>query len=80
MVGQMKNEITRICKEFKPRGSIIIFPSFLLHRIKKVTRERKKLSSLLVFRTIHGLIDNNNLEVRMDSYFTSNIYTCYIPN
>ena len=25
-------------------------------------------------------IDNNNLEIRMDSYFTSNIYTCYIPN
>ena len=25
-------------------------------------------------------IDNNNLEIRMDSYFTSNIYTCYIPS
>ena len=35
---------TRICEEFKPRGSIIIFPSFLYHRIKKVTRgERNSL-------------------------------------
>ena len=25
-------------------------------------------------------IDNNNLEIRMDSYFTSNIYSCLISN
>ena len=25
-------------------------------------------------------IDNNNLEIRMDSYFTSNVYSCLIPN
>ena len=35
---------TRICEEFKPRGSIVIFPSFLYHRIKKVTKgERNSL-------------------------------------
>ena len=39
-----KKQVTRICKEFKPRGSIVIFPSFLYHRIKKVTRgERNSL-------------------------------------
>ena len=39
-----KKQATRICKEFKPRGSIVIFPSFLYHRIKKVTRgERNSL-------------------------------------
>ena len=38
-----KNAI-RVCKEFKPRGSIVVFPSFLYHRIKKVTRgERNSL-------------------------------------
>ena len=35
---------TRICEEFKPRGSIVIFPSFLYHRIKKVIKgERNSL-------------------------------------
>ena len=39
-----KKLATRICKEFKPRGSIVIFPSFLYHRIRKVTRgERNSL-------------------------------------
>jgi PKHD-type hydroxylase len=28
----------RICKEIKPKGSIIVFPSFVWHRVKPVTR------------------------------------------
>ena len=27
---------TRICKEFKPRGSIVIFPSFLEHMVQNI--------------------------------------------
>ena len=29
---------TRICSEIKPRGSIVVFPSFVWHRVKPVTK------------------------------------------
>ena len=27
-----------VCKEIKPKGSIVVFPSFVWHRIKPVTK------------------------------------------
>ena len=32
-----KTSNVRACKEIRPRGSIVVFPSFLLHRVKPVT-------------------------------------------
>ena len=32
------NKQPRICEEIKPKGSIIVFPSFVWHRVKPVTR------------------------------------------
>jgi|TARA_A100000172_G_scaffold41723_1_gene25483 PKHD-type hydroxylase len=32
-----KTSNVRVCKEIRPRGSIVVFPSFLLHRVKPVT-------------------------------------------
>jgi PKHD-type hydroxylase len=29
---------TRVCKEIMPRGSIVVFPSFVWHRVKPVTK------------------------------------------
>ena len=29
---------TRICKEIKPKGSMVVFPSFVWHRIKPITK------------------------------------------
>jgi PKHD-type hydroxylase len=39
-----KKASTKLCTEFRPRGSIVTFPSFVHHRITKVTRgERNSL-------------------------------------
>ena len=35
-VGENISNI-KVCKEIRPRGSIVVFPSFLLHRVKPVT-------------------------------------------
>jgi len=32
------NKQPRICEEIKPKGSVIVFPSFVWHRVKPVTR------------------------------------------
>ena len=32
-----KTSNVRVCNEIRPRGSIVVFPSFLLHRVKPVT-------------------------------------------
>jgi PKHD-type hydroxylase len=33
-----KKEKLKICSEIKPRGSIVVFPSFVWHRVKPVTK------------------------------------------
>ena len=33
-----KKRNTMVCKEIKPKGSMVIFPSFLWHRVKPVTK------------------------------------------
>ena len=32
------NKQPRICEEIRPKGSLIVFPSFVLHRVKPVTK------------------------------------------
>jgi PKHD-type hydroxylase len=34
----IKNSKTLICKEVKPKGSLVVFPSFVYHRITPVTK------------------------------------------
>jgi len=29
--------MARVCKEIKPKGSVVVFPSFVWHRVKPVT-------------------------------------------
>ena len=33
-----KKRNTKICKEIKPKGSLVVFPSFMWHRVKPVTK------------------------------------------
>jgi PKHD-type hydroxylase len=33
-----KKRNTAICKEIKPKGSLVIFPSFVWHRVRPVTK------------------------------------------
>ena len=33
-----KKRKTQICKEISPKGSIVVFPSFVWHRVKPVTK------------------------------------------
>jgi len=33
---ELNKKTTKICKEIKPQGSVIVFPSFLWHRVKPV--------------------------------------------
>ena len=33
-----KKRNTRTCKEIRPKGSLVIFPSFVMHRVKPVTK------------------------------------------
>ena len=33
-----KKRNTRICKEIRPKGSMVVFPSFLWHRVRPVTK------------------------------------------
>jgi PKHD-type hydroxylase len=33
-----KSKTIKVCKEIYPRGSIVVFPSFVWHRVKPVTK------------------------------------------
>jgi len=35
---ELNQKTTKICKEIKPQGSIVVFPSFLWHRVKPIKK------------------------------------------
>ena len=37
-LDMIKKRNTMICKEIRPKGSMVIFPSFVWHRVKPVTK------------------------------------------